>query len=665
MKKLLLFFALVSVVCCLFVVIASAAEIPEWTEITIVEGMSDKSVFGADGTVGATSRVLMSDGKTYPAYYICNNSNSLGFKYTELNTKTGKSYGAVDVVRLEIPKGTVKTPQAVLKTENGYTSLLTADFPEGFTKMEGYTFKATETIPSALVSVSLPSTLTTVGLNEFVYCTCLEELTIPEGVTSIPKQFAYYATSLKKLTLPSTIISIGEQAFRSCDLSNGIIIPEGCTTISSHAFRGSGVTIATIPSTLKTLGINIFSECNSLTTLNSKSPIIGDYMFSSCAELKNVTLENTVEIKQRAFNNSDLSKIEVLVLPEGLTTIGDYALPRNSIKELVLPSTLTKIGQSAFYESKSLKRVVVLGTTIGKQMFSSCGALCELVLTENLTTIGASALDKVNQGSFITYYSGTDYARIKSLNSTTRFTEASYCTYEDYVNGNYTSKKFMFVYDCNVCVVAFNGIHTEPADDYNCTTSSSCLICKKLMVEALEHKNTTTIEYASFDKVGTKTVSCTNEGCNHKIVTQPSALFTFKGYSTPMNGKGEIVVGYSINKDAINEYSAITGKSINYGAFAALKSKLGNNSVFDDNGAPVAGSIAVDITGLEFVSFELKISGFITDDQRSLKLAMGTYVMVTDEETEYSYLQGGTPNDGESYYYVSYNDVVGMSQKEA
>ena len=118
MKKLLVFFALVSVVCCLFVMTASAAEIPEWTEITTVEGMSDKSVFGADGTVGATSRVLMSDGKTYPAYYICNNSNSLGFKYTELNTKTGKSYGAVDVVRLEIPKGTVKTPQAVLKTEN-------------------------------------------------------------------------------------------------------------------------------------------------------------------------------------------------------------------------------------------------------------------------------------------------------------------------------------------------------------------------------------------------------------------------------------------------------------------------------------------------------------------------------------------------------------------
>ena len=125
-KKILIFFALLAVACCFFAISASAAEIPEWTEITEVSGMPDKSVFGADGTSGATSRVLMSDGKTYPAYYICKNSASLGLSYTDLSKQTGITYAAKDVVRLEIPSGVTSTPQAVLKTENGYTSLVTA-----------------------------------------------------------------------------------------------------------------------------------------------------------------------------------------------------------------------------------------------------------------------------------------------------------------------------------------------------------------------------------------------------------------------------------------------------------------------------------------------------------------------------------------------------------
>ena len=73
-KKLLIASLLTMLFVCVFAITAFAATIPEWTEITEVVGMPDKSTFGADGTTGATSRVLMSDGVTYPAYYICNNS---------------------------------------------------------------------------------------------------------------------------------------------------------------------------------------------------------------------------------------------------------------------------------------------------------------------------------------------------------------------------------------------------------------------------------------------------------------------------------------------------------------------------------------------------------------------------------------------------------------
>ena len=41
---------------------------------------------------------------------------------------------------------------------------------------------------------------------------------------------------------------------------------------------------------------------------------------------------------------------------------------------------------------------------------------------------------------------------------------------------------------------------------------------------------------------------------------------------------------------------------------------------------------------------------------------MGGYVEVTDGEAkEYSYMQSGTPNEGEKYCFVSYNDIVGKN----
>ena len=104
MKKLGFILVLIALFVCALAVTVSAAEIPEWTEVTVLEGMTDKATFGADGTAGATSRVLMSDGKTYPAYYIFKNSTTLGIDFTEINKK-GVTYAQKNVVRVEIPNG--------------------------------------------------------------------------------------------------------------------------------------------------------------------------------------------------------------------------------------------------------------------------------------------------------------------------------------------------------------------------------------------------------------------------------------------------------------------------------------------------------------------------------------------------------------------------------
>ncbi len=117
-KKIFLITLLIALFVCAFAVAVSADDtIPEWpSEVTILDGMSDKATFGADGKAGATSRVLMSDGKAYPAYYIIKDSSTLGVSFDEINKNPtikalGITYSQASVVRLEVPNGIVTAGQ--------------------------------------------------------------------------------------------------------------------------------------------------------------------------------------------------------------------------------------------------------------------------------------------------------------------------------------------------------------------------------------------------------------------------------------------------------------------------------------------------------------------------------------------------------------------------
>ena len=665
-RKLLLAFAISALLMLVFAISIFAAEIPEWTEITEVDGMPDKSVFGTDGTKGATSRVLMSDGITYPAYYICKNSTSLGFSYSDLSSKSGKTYAAKDVVRLEVPNGVISTPQAVLKAANGYTSLLTVSLPEGFTTLNGYTFYGSTDYPSALITVTFPSTLETMGQKEFLDCIALEELIIPEGVTTIPLDFAKNATSLKKVVLPSTVTTINEAAFRSCDLSDGIVIPEGCTTIGQYAFKGSGLKSIVVPSTITSMGVDAFRECSSLTYVNCKCDTLAKNMFYACPNIETVILENTVTISDYAFCNPSggTTNISTLVLPEGLTSIGAYAFTRNALTEIVLPSTLTTVGSNVFNGSTQLKRVVVLGSIIGTQMFQNCTNMNELVLTENITTMNNQCIGGTSS-SFTTYYTGTDYDRIRTLGEATgadRFStsKTTYCTYEDYINKNYTAKTCLFVYDCNLCDVAFDGIHTNPGDDGDCTTALICSMCNEYTIrEALSHITDERLTYTSFMKEGEYYVGCTNEGCEHGSTEKLEPLFICLGYSTPESGNGGISIGYRVNDEAILAYETITGKTVSYGLFATTKQGLGEGDIIGENGEAGNGTLIADIGNEDFTFIFIKMFGFDTEESKKAEFAIGAFVGTTKEGvTAYSYLQAGKPNEGEKYSFIKYSDFV-------
>ena len=194
-----------------------------------------------------------------------------------------------------------------------------------------------------------------------------------------------------------------------------------------------------------------------------------------------------------------------------------------------------------------------------------------------------------------------------------------------------SSKKRYIVYDYNMCDAFYGSKHSEDVE----------------------------YSYESYDAVGTKTTACTRVGCTYSSTGEAKALFTYIGRSVPENGADGIAIGYIINDIAISEYESATGKKITYGVFAVLKTRLGDNEIFNGEGVAANGVIYAEMSVYDFTAFELKIVGFKTDEQKNAQIAMGAYVLETaGEVSEYSYLQLGTPKEIEKYYFASYNDII-------
>ena len=107
-----------------------------------------------------------------------------------------------------------------------------------------------------LVSVKLPKNITMIPLNAFTGCKKLESITIPDGVTIIEDSAFNNCDSLKTITIPGSVISIEMEAFHSCDNLTEVIILEGVKRIDWFAFRNCiNLTRVVIPSSLEELSV--------------------------------------------------------------------------------------------------------------------------------------------------------------------------------------------------------------------------------------------------------------------------------------------------------------------------------------------------------------------------------------------------------------------------
>ena len=198
----------------------------------------------------------------------------------------------------------------------------------------------------------------------------LTEITAEDlnGLSSI-RQGAFYYLSLTSITIPTSVTSIGAYAFYYCSRLERVTFDgtSQCTSIGDSAFRGSSsLTSITIPSSVTSISQSAFYNCSSLTSITIPSSVtsLGSEVFYNCTDLETVTFEEPSPLT--TLNSSTFrgcSNLTNITLPNGIRSIGFFCFMNcSSLISITIPSSVTSIYSSVFDGCSSLTTMIIKAT---------------------------------------------------------------------------------------------------------------------------------------------------------------------------------------------------------------------------------------------------------------------------------------------------------------
>ncbi|MBP5553495.1 MAG: leucine-rich repeat domain-containing protein [Lachnospiraceae bacterium] len=210
------------------------------------------------------------------------------------------SFARTDVVSVTLPDSVVKIDYGAFYH---CARLGSVSLPQSVMKIEPYAFSGTPWVEdfmaaSGSINNNLDSDLNASGGDFLVSGGALvayrghsTNVTVPSGVRIIVSGAFKDVTSMKSLSLPSSLISIGEEAFMGCSNLEEVSFGGNEEEILDRAFAGTNVSVHDIPDRIACIGLDAFDDLRSDAFVTYEE---------SAQRLSNSELRSSVEDKMNA-----------------------------------------------------------------------------------------------------------------------------------------------------------------------------------------------------------------------------------------------------------------------------------------------------------------------------------------------------------------------------
>lgn len=285
------------------------------------------------------------------------------------------------------------------------SSLVNVTLPDGLAKINDYAFDGCTSLQSITIPASVKefnrnafsncTSLKTViiedgvlfgsnAVSHFENCTALTSVKLPSTVTSLPGSMFKGCTALENITIPRRFTTINSSAFEDCTNLKTVVFEEGSrmATISNKAFMNSGLVSIDIPGAVMSISSNCFENCTALTTvkLSQRINAINANAFAGCTNLSSINI------------------------PKKLMTLNAGAFAGcTSLTELTLPAIKT-LQAGAFAGWTSTQTIRITGFTEASGNWvdgwdSECGANIVFdTFTDDTETEGGGTGEGGNEG---------------------------------------------------------------------------------------------------------------------------------------------------------------------------------------------------------------------------------------------------------------------------
>ena len=195
----------------------------------------------------------------------------------------------------------------------------------------------------ALKTVCIGNSLETIDKFAFADCSLLASINLPNSVTTIGYGAFYECTSLTSITLPNSLSVIEYDTFYKCPLTS-VTIPNSVTEINTGAFAKTSLTSVKIPKSVTYICLHGFDYSGAFDegSLSSFEVDKDNPVYSSTDGVL-FNKDATVLLRNMC------KKTGSYVIPNTVTTIGEFAFCNCDFTSVVIPKSVTKIEKEAFY----------------------------------------------------------------------------------------------------------------------------------------------------------------------------------------------------------------------------------------------------------------------------------------------------------------------------